>query len=251
MISNVRRACVDPAEPPSDTPEIEHAGPVSLYGMVEEHRCAEFAGLANQFGALVLAGRSGWLVSPALRPGMECYHGNCSLAAGVRPTLGRRYGAHFILRRGAGFDGDPPVLFQAGRFPHVLSAAERRGGLSRALPERKALSDWMPAPPRWGSPGQDGHLEALDSKGEVPAWGQRAEACAYGHRTGGGAGVPHGEAQRCRRGAPGRADGRAVAARAPGRESRSQSVETPCTVHQLIYHRKREVTHSRLPGSDR
>lgn len=109
---------------------------------------------------------------------MEHYNGDCSHAAGTRLTLSRRYGARFILHRGAGLGREGPALFQTGRFPLVLSAAERRGGLSPTPPEPKALPGWMPAPPRWGSPGRGGHLAALDSKGEVPAWGQ-----SYGQRT--------------------------------------------------------------------
>ena len=54
-MSNVKRAYVDLAEPTSDTPEIEHAGPVSLYGMMEAYRCANIAGSADRIGALILA----------------------------------------------------------------------------------------------------------------------------------------------------------------------------------------------------
>ncbi len=47
------------------------AGPVSLYGMVENYRCADIAGSANRIGASALLGRSGWVVRPALRAGIE------------------------------------------------------------------------------------------------------------------------------------------------------------------------------------
>ena len=82
----------------------------------------------------------------------------------------------FTAVSGLGREG--PALCQTGRFLLVLSAAERRGGLSPTPPEPKALPGWMPAPPRWGSPGRGGHLAALDFKAEVPAWGQ-----SYGQRT--------------------------------------------------------------------
>ena len=41
------------------------AGPVSLYEMVENYRCAHIAGSANRIGASALLGRSGWVVCPA------------------------------------------------------------------------------------------------------------------------------------------------------------------------------------------
>ena len=95
------------------------AGPVSLYGMVETYRCAgpyvtdlggnsgktgiatlagRLAGSHNQIGASVLLGRSGWLVRPALRAGIQ-YDGSDYLepTAGASLTIGRRYGARFIL----------------------------------------------------------------------------------------------------------------------------------------------------------
>ena len=88
------------------------AGPVSLYGMVENYRCAERTyvidlgggtigtaihprrvGTDNRIGASVLLGRSSWLVRPALRAGMD-YVGP---TAGASLTFGQRYGARVIL----------------------------------------------------------------------------------------------------------------------------------------------------------
>ena len=93
------------------------AGPVSLYGMVENYRCAErteaidlgggITGTAHhprrvgsdkRIGASVLLGRSSWLVRPALRAGIQ-YDSWDSVGptAGAMLTFGRRYGARFIL----------------------------------------------------------------------------------------------------------------------------------------------------------
>ena len=93
------------------------AGPVSLYGMVENYRCAERTdaidlgggitgtaiyprrvGWDNRIGASVLLGRASWLVRPALRAGIQ--HGSGGYVeptAGASLTFGRRYGARFIL----------------------------------------------------------------------------------------------------------------------------------------------------------
>ena len=57
-------------------------GPVSLYGMVESHRCADLAGLANRVGTSVLLGRYRWLVRPAVRTGIEYDSGDVSPTAG-------------------------------------------------------------------------------------------------------------------------------------------------------------------------
>ncbi len=93
------------------------AGPVSLYGMVENYRCSErtedidlgggITGTAIyprrvasdiRFGAEILLGRASWLVRPALRAGI-LYGGGADAAptAGASLTFGRRYGARFIL----------------------------------------------------------------------------------------------------------------------------------------------------------
>ena len=73
------------------------AGPVSLYGMVETSRCADRTGSARRFGASVLLGRSSWLVRPELRGGMEFQTNYVGVSGGASLTLGRRYGARFIL----------------------------------------------------------------------------------------------------------------------------------------------------------
>ena len=75
----------------------EVAGPVSLYGMVENFRCADRAGSASRFGASVLVGRSSWLVRPALRAGIETSTNYVGVSGGASLTFGRRYGARFIL----------------------------------------------------------------------------------------------------------------------------------------------------------
>ena len=53
---------------------------------------------------------------------------------------------------------------------------------------------------------------------------------------------PHGQVQRGRTGAPGSANRRPAAPRAPGREPRSRSVETPRTLQELIRRRKSQTT---------
>ncbi len=94
------------------------AGPVSLYGMVENYRCAErteafdpkgdaisgtiiYPGRVAsdiRFGAEVLLGRDSWLVRPALRAGILYGSGNyVGPTGGASLTFGRRYGARFIL----------------------------------------------------------------------------------------------------------------------------------------------------------
>ena len=93
------------------------AGPLSLYGMVENYRCAGFAGSANRIGASALLGRSSWLVRPALRAGIEYDGGDVSPTAGASLTFGRRYGARFILHAGDVSGGaNTIVLFQMGGY---------------------------------------------------------------------------------------------------------------------------------------
>ena len=92
------------------------AGPVSLYGMVENYRCADIAGSANRIGASALFGRSGWVVRPALRAGIEYDGGDVSPTAGASLTFGRRYGARVILHVGDGSDDTNIVLFQMGGY---------------------------------------------------------------------------------------------------------------------------------------
>ena len=94
------------------------AGPVSLYGMVENYRCSERTEHADnpgdaisvtriyprrvasdiRFGAEVSLGRDSWLVRPALRAGiLYGGGGHVGPTAGASLTFGRRYGARFIL----------------------------------------------------------------------------------------------------------------------------------------------------------
>lgn len=92
------------------------AGPVSLYGMVENYRCADLTGSANRTGASVLLGRYEWLVRPEVRAGMEYDGGTVSPTAGASLTVGRRYGARFILHVGNVAGGTNIVIFQLGGF---------------------------------------------------------------------------------------------------------------------------------------
>ncbi|MDE0124929.1 MAG: hypothetical protein OXN97_10175 [Bryobacterales bacterium] len=96
------------------------AGPVSLYGMVENYRCVDLAGSANRFGMSVLLGRSKWLVRPALRWGVEHDDGSISqtseASSGASLTLGRRYRARFILHVGNFSRSPPMVLLQMGGY---------------------------------------------------------------------------------------------------------------------------------------
>ncbi|MYA41409.1 MAG: hypothetical protein F4Z31_06620 [Gemmatimonadetes bacterium] len=84
--------------------------------MVENYRCADLAGSANRIGASVRLGRSGWLVRPALRAGIEYDGGNVSPTAGASLTFGRRYGARFVLHAGDGSGDTNIVLFQMGGY---------------------------------------------------------------------------------------------------------------------------------------
>ena len=91
-------------------------GPVSLYGMVENHQCAArseaidlgggITGTAHhpsrigsdyRFGASVLLGRSGWLVRPVLRAGIEYQTNYVGMSGGASLTFGRHYGARVVL----------------------------------------------------------------------------------------------------------------------------------------------------------
>ena len=92
------------------------AGPVSAYGMVETYRCVNLAGSASRLGASVRLGRSGWLVRPALRGGLEYDGGEVSHNVGGSLTLGRRYGARFIVNRGAVAGAGAIVLLQLGGY---------------------------------------------------------------------------------------------------------------------------------------
>lgn len=92
------------------------AGSVSLYGMVENYRCADLAGSANRIGASVLLGHSSWLVRPALHAGIEYDAGDVSPTAGASLTFGRRYGARFIVHLGNVSGGTSIVLFQMGGY---------------------------------------------------------------------------------------------------------------------------------------
>ena len=92
------------------------AGPLSVYGMVENYRCAEFAGSANRAGVSFLLGRYDWLIRPALRLGIEYDGGEISETAGASLTFGRRQGARFMLQFGEVPDGSTLVLFQMGGY---------------------------------------------------------------------------------------------------------------------------------------
>ncbi len=90
-------------------------GRVSLYGMVETYRCADFARSANRIGRSLRLGPDRWFVRPALRAGVECDGGDMSPTAGTSLTFGRRYGARFILQLGEASEGTL-TLFQMGGY---------------------------------------------------------------------------------------------------------------------------------------
>ncbi|MCY3932224.1 MAG: hypothetical protein OXH70_10935 [Acidobacteria bacterium] len=92
------------------------AGPVSVYGMVETYRCADFAGSANRIGASVRLGSSDWLVRPALRAGVEYDGGDTSPTAGLSLTFGRRHGARLMAHHGEVSGGKDILLFQMGAY---------------------------------------------------------------------------------------------------------------------------------------
>ncbi|MCY4675229.1 MAG: hypothetical protein OXD43_15965 [Bacteroidetes bacterium] len=92
------------------------AGRASLYGMVENFRCADLVGNANRLGLAFRIGPSKWLVRPSLRGGIEYDGGELSqhFAAGL--TLGRRRGARFIIHVGEISNGTALILFQMGGY---------------------------------------------------------------------------------------------------------------------------------------
>ena len=92
------------------------AGPVSLYGMVENYRCVNLVGSANRLGASVLLGRESWFVRPSLRTGIEYDAGEVSSTAAATLTFGRRYGARFSVHRGDETAAGVLVLFQLGGY---------------------------------------------------------------------------------------------------------------------------------------
>ena len=92
------------------------AGPLSLYGMVENFRCDDFVGAANRVGGSVLVGRTRWFVRPALRAGMEYDGGQVTRTMGASLTFGRRYGARLIVHVGDEVGGSTIVLFQMGGY---------------------------------------------------------------------------------------------------------------------------------------
>lgn len=92
------------------------AGPVSLYGMVENYRCIDLAGSANRLGASVLLGRESWFVRPSLRTGIEYDGGDVSPTVAANLTFGHRYGARFSVHRGDETAAGVLVLFQLGGY---------------------------------------------------------------------------------------------------------------------------------------
>ena len=115
------------------------AGPVALYAMVEDSRCAGRAGPATRFGASVLVGRSSWLVRPALRAGVETSTNYVGVSGGASLTFGRRYGARFILQ----FDecgGTASERFQMGGY--VSFQAPMRRSASGARGASRSSGTW-------------------------------------------------------------------------------------------------------------
>ena len=92
------------------------AGPVSVYGNVDNYRCPDLADTTTRFGVSVRLGRDDWLVRPALRGGLA-YEGSETLhTVGVSLTLGRRYGGRVIIDRQPLSDGVTLVLIQIGGY---------------------------------------------------------------------------------------------------------------------------------------
>ncbi|MCY3595252.1 MAG: hypothetical protein OXH01_08480 [Bacteroidetes bacterium] len=93
----------------------EVAGPISLYGMVENYRCQDLTGSANRIGVSVRLGSSDWTVRPELRSGLEYDGGDVSSTFGASLLLGGRYGARLSVHFGNVSD-DPITLFQLGGY---------------------------------------------------------------------------------------------------------------------------------------
>ncbi len=91
-------------------------GPVSLYGMVEEYRCIDFAGSALRFGASIRLGPASWLVRPGVHGGLEYDGGDLSRTYGASLTTGRRYGGRVVLHRGQATENGTIVLVQLGGY---------------------------------------------------------------------------------------------------------------------------------------
>lgn len=92
------------------------AGPLSVYGNVDNFRCLDVAGTTTRGGASVRIGPASWLVRPAVRGGMaysgsDVYH---TVGAGV--TLGRRYGGRVTVDRQPLAGGATLVLIQIGGY---------------------------------------------------------------------------------------------------------------------------------------
>ena len=89
------------------------AGPVSVYGSVDNYRCTDFADTSTRVGVSVRLGPADWLIRPAVRAGAEI-EGSGTVGASL--TLGRRYGARFIVDRQPVPGGPALVLFQMGGY---------------------------------------------------------------------------------------------------------------------------------------
>ena len=86
------------------------AGPLSVYGSVDNYRCLDLAGTASRVGASVRLGHSGWIVRPAVRSGLAYDTVGASL------TLGRRCGGRIIVNRQAVSEGPAFTLIQIGGY---------------------------------------------------------------------------------------------------------------------------------------
>lgn len=92
------------------------AGRVSLWGLVETFRCIDVAGTSIRFGTSGLLGRPAWKIRPAVRAGLEYEDGGFKPVFGAGLTLGRRYGARFLVDRVKTDSGAILVLMQMGGY---------------------------------------------------------------------------------------------------------------------------------------
>ncbi len=92
------------------------AGPLSVYGSVDNYRCLDLAGTSSRVGASVRLGHPSWIVRPAVRSGLAYDGGKIFHTVGASLTLGRRYGGRIIVNRQAVSEGPAFVLIQIGGY---------------------------------------------------------------------------------------------------------------------------------------
>ena len=74
------------------------AGPVSAYGVLETYRCDQVPKTSSRLGASARLGPADWWARPAARSGLSYSdEGDFFYTVGGSLTLGRRYGARFVV----------------------------------------------------------------------------------------------------------------------------------------------------------